>query len=44
MGWDASQEVRRRLLSELVMSEAASNMARAGRGAVAWGFCRKIAC
>ena len=35
LGWDASQEVRRRLLSELVMSEAASNMARAGRGAVA---------
>ena len=35
LGGDASQEVRRRLLSELVMSEAASNMARAGRGAVA---------
>ena len=32
LGWDASQDSRRRLLFESVTDEAASNTARAGRG------------
>ena len=32
LGWDASQDSRRRLLAESVTDEAASNTARAGRG------------
>ena len=32
LGWDASQDSRRMLLAESVTDEAASNMARAGRG------------